>query len=64
MENKNKKDLKKFVYSIRITKSDKNLLKNNDWIKKELDKIVRDYLKIYSEWIESSPWYGIIRYRN
>ena len=64
MENKNKKDLKKFVYSIRITKSDKNLLKNNDWIKKELDKIVRDYLKIYSEWIESSPWYDIIRYRN
>lgn len=49
MENKNKKDLKKFVYSIRITKSDKNLLKNNDWIKKELDKMVRDYLKIYSE---------------
>lgn len=47
MEYKDKKELKKFVYSIRITSEQKQLLKKNDWIKKELDKIVINYLKIY-----------------
>ncbi|MBC2460393.1 hypothetical protein [Clostridium beijerinckii] len=42
-----KKELKKFVYSIRLTKRQKELLKKNEWIKKELDKIVIDYLNIY-----------------
>jgi len=49
MENKNKKNLKNNVYSIRITKEQKQILKKNDWIKKDLDKLVRDFLKIYSE---------------
>ena len=48
MEIKNdNKDLKKFVYAIRITKNERDLLKKNLEIKLELDKIVRDYLKIY-----------------
>lgn len=49
MERKNKRDLKTSTYSIRITSEQKQLLKKNDWIKEELDKIVRDYLKIYSK---------------
>ncbi|MEW9939999.1 hypothetical protein AB2T96_20880 [Clostridium butyricum] len=42
-----KKELKKFVYSIRLTKRQKEILKKNTWIKKELDKIVMDYINIY-----------------
>lgn len=42
-----KKELKKFVYSIRLTKRQKELLKKNPEIKKDLDKIVLDYLNIY-----------------
>jgi len=60
MENKNKKNLKNNVYSIRITKEQKQILKKNDWIKKDLDKLVRDFLKIYSEWTIRSPSYDII----
>lgn len=41
------KDLKKFVYSIRLTKAEHQLLKKNEFIKKELDKLIKDYLKIY-----------------
>lgn len=47
MVNKAKKELKKFVYSIRLTKRQKKLLKENEWIKKELDKMVLDYINIY-----------------
>lgn len=43
MTNKNR-ELKKYVYSIRITKKQNNLLKNNKWIKEELDKYIREYL--------------------
>ena len=42
-----KKNLKKYVYSIRINKSQRELLVKNDWIKKDLDKLVRDYLNNY-----------------
>ena len=44
---KDKRDLKKYVYSIRLTKSQRDLLKKNELIKKELDKIILDYLNIY-----------------
>ncbi|MCD3211839.1 hypothetical protein G8T71_10785 [Clostridium botulinum C/D] len=35
------------VISIRITKAQKELLNNNRWIKKDIDKLVRDYLNVY-----------------
>ena len=41
------KELKKYVYSIRLTKKQKELLKNNEWIKKELDKIILEYINAY-----------------
>jgi len=44
-----RKKLKKFVYSIRITTEQRQLLKKNLWIKIQLDQLVRDYLKIYLE---------------
>jgi len=44
---KDRKLLKRFVYSIRITKEEKDILKKNEWIKNELDKLVKDYLSIY-----------------
>ena len=34
-----------YVYSIRINKNERNMLKKNESIKRDLDKIVRDYLK-------------------
>lgn len=49
MENKKKKELKKFTYGKRITKKQYDLLKKNESIKKELDKIVDDYINIYLE---------------
>ena len=48
MEKKSRKKLKRSVYSIRITDDEKQILKKNDWIKRDLDKLVRDFLKIYS----------------
>lgn len=48
MEKKDKKKLKRSVYSIRITDDERQILKKNDWIKRDLDKLVRDFLKIYS----------------
>lgn len=33
--------------SIKINEKQKEVLKNNPWIKKELDKQVRDHIKIY-----------------
>lgn len=42
-----KKNLKKYVYSIRINAEQRQLLKKNIEIKKELDRIVIDYLEIY-----------------
>lgn len=42
-----KTELKRYVYSLRITKSQRELLVKNGWIKKELDKIVLEYLNNY-----------------
>ncbi|MDS0528556.1 hypothetical protein NNC19_23055 [Clostridium sp. SHJSY1] len=38
---------KQFVYSIKITKEESQLLKKNKNLKKELNEIVRQYLKAY-----------------
>lgn len=35
------------VISIRITSKEKELLKNNPMIKKDIDKLVRNYIKVY-----------------
>jgi hypothetical protein len=48
MENKKEK-AKQFVYSIKITKEENQLLKKNKNLKKELNEIVRQYLKAYLE---------------
>ena len=47
IEFKSKKQLKKYVYSIRINTEQRQLLVKNTDIKKELDKLVRWYLEIY-----------------
>lgn len=44
---KGKQPLKKYVYSIRLTKEQRDLLKNNEWIKRELDEMILKYLNIY-----------------
>ncbi|WP_279145791.1 hypothetical protein [Clostridium tyrobutyricum] len=36
------------VFSIRINKNQKELLKKNDWLKKELCNKIRDYLDFYT----------------
>ena len=41
------KELKTKVYSLRLTQRQKDVLKKNTWIKKELDKIVVDYINLY-----------------
>lgn len=45
--NKDIKELKVAVYSIRLTKREKEILKKNKWIKEELDKLVKDYINTY-----------------
>lgn len=40
---------KQFVYSIKITREENQLLKKNKNLKKELNEIVRKYLKAYLE---------------
>ncbi len=42
-----KKRTTQFVYSIKITKEEDQLLKKNKNLKKELNEIVRQYLKAY-----------------
>lgn len=42
-----KKELKNCVYSIRLTEEQKDILKKNEWIKRELDKIVIQYINNY-----------------
>lgn len=44
---KQDKELKVDVYSIRLTKKQKEILKRNKWIKEELDKIVLGYINNY-----------------
>lgn len=41
------KNLKKYVYSLRINTEQRQLLKHNPEIKSELDKLVVQYLNIY-----------------
>lgn len=48
MEIKRKKT-NQFVYSIKITKEEDQLLRKNKNLKKELNEIVRQYLKAYLE---------------
>lgn len=48
MENKKRK-INQFVYSIKITKEENQLLKKNKNLKKELNEIVKQYLKAYLE---------------
>lgn len=48
MEMKRKKT-NQFVYSIKITKEEDQLLRKNKNLKKELNEIVRQYLKAYLE---------------
>ena len=35
------------VISIRITEQQKDVLDKNKWIKRELDKMIREYIDIY-----------------
>ena len=35
------------VISIRITESHKEVLKKNKWIKKDIDKMIREYLDAF-----------------
>lgn len=42
-----RKKPKQFVYSIKITKEENQLLKKNIDLKKELDEIVKKYLNTY-----------------
>lgn len=44
-----RKRTKQFVYSIKITKEEDQLLRKNKNLKKELNEIVRQYLKAYLE---------------
>lgn len=48
METRRKKT-NQFVYSIKITKEEDQLLRKNKNLKKELNEIVRQYLKAYLE---------------
>jgi hypothetical protein len=44
-----RKKTNQFVYSIKITKEEDQLLRKNKNLKKELNEIVRQYLKAYLE---------------
>lgn len=44
---KQSKELKVSVYSIRLTQKEKDVLAKNKWIKEELDKIVIQYIHNY-----------------
>lgn len=48
MARKQQPNSKREVYSIRITKSEKELLKKNPTLKTDLDKYVRMYLSAFS----------------
>jgi hypothetical protein len=43
----NKRAIKKYVYSIRLTKEQRTLLKNNESIKTDLDKYIIQYLNSF-----------------
>ncbi|MBU5228111.1 hypothetical protein KQI36_15875 [Clostridium senegalense] len=44
---KREKDSKREVISIRITEEQKEVLNRNIWIKKDIDKLVRDYINVF-----------------
>lgn len=44
---KKEKEIKTSVYSLRLTKKQKDVLKKNKWIKDTLDKMVLDYINNY-----------------
>lgn len=44
---KKERGSKREVISIRITEEQKEVINKNDWIKKEIDKIVREYINTY-----------------
>lgn len=48
MEYNKKKEKKDYVYSIRINKSQKELLKKNYSIKEQLDQMVIEFFEIYN----------------
>ncbi|WP_252242925.1 hypothetical protein [Clostridium sp. ZS2] len=48
MEYNKKKEKKDYVYSIRINKSQKELLKKNQSIKKQLDEIIIEFFEMYN----------------
>ncbi len=47
MGNNKKKENKNYVYSIRINKAQRELLKKNECIKEQLDLRVIEFFKIY-----------------
>ena len=48
MDNKKKKrELKKFVYSIRLTEKQNEVLKKNECIKRDLDQFILQYINSY-----------------
>lgn len=47
MGRKKIENAKNQVISIRITTEEKTLLKNNPMLKKDIDKLVRNYIKVY-----------------
>ncbi|WP_205448241.1 hypothetical protein [Clostridium botulinum] len=48
MEYNKKKEKKDYVYSIRINKTQRELLKKNQSIKKQLDQMVMEFFEIYN----------------
>ena len=48
MEYNKKKEKKDYVYSIRINKSQKELLKKNQSIKEQLDQRVMEFFKYFN----------------
>lgn len=46
---KKEKGAKRELISIRITEEQKEVIKKNNWIKKEIDKTVRAYLDAFTQ---------------
>ena len=46
---KDKKQLKKYIYSLRINTEQRALLKHNEFIKKDLDRFIIQYLNSFLE---------------
>lgn len=44
---KRERGSKRELISIRITEEQKEIINKNDWIKKEIDEMVRNYLNTY-----------------